>query len=105
MCQNENMKERVAQLAEWKAYLPVLADFRWLTIDTTENAERRKGTITNQDNSGTVGVWDGDGDNVEEPVGVAVGDGDGDNVEVGTGVGIGVFGFGACEFGAVRKGV
>jgi hypothetical protein len=49
----------------------------------------KSGKIVKVGNSGTVGV----------------GDGDGDCVEVGAGVGIGVFGLGACEFGAVKKGV
>jgi len=44
--------------------------FRCLTITATENKERSKGTITNQDNSGTAG------DEVVTDVGVAVGVGE-----------------------------
>ena len=63
-----------------------LAVFRCLIITATEKTDRSKGTITSQENSGTVEVEDGEGVSV-----VPIVEG-------------GVFRIGAFGFGAVKKG-
>jgi hypothetical protein len=74
-----NRKKRVeAKNSQLVAVLFELAVFRYLRITATENTERSKGKITNQDNSGTEVV----GFRVEVETGV--------DVNVGVAVGFGV---------------